>query len=93
MWIACEQNVWLDNERFDKIHSPFLKDGYYEQDVVCQWKIRKPLRQVTMVTRTGFCVSRTRVSLWESRIIHHIGIYVNYFYVSITIIMMTSIDN
>ncbi|KAH3709899.1 hypothetical protein DPMN_069364 [Dreissena polymorpha] len=24
---ACEQNVWLDNERFDKIHSPFFKDG------------------------------------------------------------------
>ncbi|KAH3709931.1 uncharacterized protein LOC127858415 [Dreissena polymorpha] len=50
---ACEQNVWLDNERFDKIHSPFFKDGYYEQDVVCQWKIRKPLRQVLNISFTS----------------------------------------
>lgn len=30
----------LDNDSYDKIHSPFFKNGYYEQDVICEWKLK-----------------------------------------------------
>jgi len=47
---ACSKRLHLDNESYDMIHSPFFKNGYYEQDVVCSWRITSPLRQVLSYT-------------------------------------------
>ncbi|XP_053381930.1 embryonic protein UVS.2-like [Mercenaria mercenaria] len=56
---ACSKTLFLDNETFDKIHSPFFKHGYYEQDVVCQWEIRTPPRQHINLTFTALNISGT----------------------------------
>ena len=37
---ACSHTIVLDNDSYDKIHSPFFKNGYYEQDVICQWNLK-----------------------------------------------------
>ena len=39
---ACSHTIALDNDSYDKIHSPFFKNGYYEQDVICEWKLKAP---------------------------------------------------
>lgn len=39
---ACSHAIALDNDSYDKIHSPFFKNGYYEQDVICEWKLKAP---------------------------------------------------
>ena len=42
---ACSHSIFLDNDSYDKIHSPFFKNGYYEQDVICQWKLQAAVGQ------------------------------------------------
>ncbi|OWF49562.1 Zinc metalloproteinase nas-4 [Mizuhopecten yessoensis] len=43
---ACGYEISLkDNGTFDKIHSPYFSQGYYEPDVACQWTVNVPLGQ------------------------------------------------
>ncbi|XP_060084982.1 uncharacterized protein LOC132564343 [Ylistrum balloti] len=43
---ACGYEISLkENGTFDKIHSPYFGQGYYEPDVACQWIINIPLGQ------------------------------------------------
>ncbi|KAK3579889.1 hypothetical protein CHS0354_025751 [Potamilus streckersoni] len=47
---ACSHDVYLDEGTYNQIHSPFFKYGYYEQDVICQWKFTAPERQRVNLT-------------------------------------------
>ncbi|KAL3892424.1 hypothetical protein ACJMK2_004632, partial [Sinanodonta woodiana] len=47
---ACSQDIYLDGGTYNQIHSPFFKNGYYEQDVICQWKLVAPESQRVNLT-------------------------------------------
>ncbi|XP_033726937.1 blastula protease 10-like isoform X2 [Pecten maximus] len=43
---ACGYEISLkENGTFDKIHSPYFSQGYYEPDVACRWTINVPIGQ------------------------------------------------